>query len=1593
MRLLTAYVELKPKLSPGFNAQAALAGRKAGAAFTKAFEREMKSPKLKVDLLEARRAGNLMQKAFNSAFKATEVKVKANLESTAAKIELDRLTRDRKVNVRVDVKGGGITGGRGGGGSGGNILSGLGGGAGGSLPSITGILSKSSTGISGVMSVLKASLVALSPILVSLGASAGFASTSLIALGPAAIGAATGVGTAIVAFSGIVAALKLYDSTQKQAGQADDQAAARAKAVRDARDGLAAATRGVTSAQEDYKTSERNVSRAQQDARDAQKDLNNARKEAAQDLMDLKELVSDLASDEEGAQIAIARALEEQKRVNADTTSTILDRREAAHNLAEAEDRLNDIQTKRAQSMEDLTTAEAKGVKGSDKVISAQRAQQDAAQKVKDAQLDLKHSQEAIAVAIQAQTKATEDLATAQSKGGTAAQQQLNQAIADMSPEGRKMYYQLVQMKEGFKGFRKEIETATLPGFNKALRDLQDKGKDGVSVLDIMKKAMLGTGREISSGTSRLGDFIKSPFFKNSLIKITNNNTEAFHHLNNAVIVLLRPITRLFTASSPLVVRFSTYVEKLANTFDHWVQSFSDNDLSKYFKSAGDELSKWWTLAVNLGASLMNIFKLSLPTGSSLIDRLDAFSLSVRKFTESKAGQDQIGRFFQFFRDIDYGQMVKVVGQAILIATVFSAAKFAASNPLLAFLGLMAKRYPAQTEKLIDGVTGALSKAIDFVAKNKAAANLLIAVLGAYAGLKVLSGVKIPSLPGFNGNTGESKVASAFMDWVKISPAGRGGTLVTPLYVFVTNSKGGLPDAGVPGDAGPVAKTEGVATKIGKLAKLAATASLSATLGIAFFLDDWLESQTWMKKWEKATAKWIDKQGNAIGREMKEMWNNVAGGIWDGIKELFTEGPVELGRHVEKWWDDFVKSLKKLFGIASPSTVMYALGADLGRGLVNGTVELIDDLPGKLSILGRDSMDFLVKAVGKGVPNLLGKFTSMMTLIKTGISLGLDKVIGLFGGISGRAETAISTLPGKFKTSASLALKHFEEFPGKAVGFIAGLPKSIQTAISGIPGLFLSIWDAAKAKVITGINGLIGIINSFLSSVDSVTSKFGIHIGQISKVGEAKIAPALKGGGIGGNDFKGHALGGKIRGAGTKTSDSILSRLSDKEYVIKADSAESIGTKNLDYMNRTGRLPGFAKGGQMSIDQILGIMSKSGIQGYSINATNQAGYPIGPTASHGAPDGGYHDSGQAVDFGGYGDEGVRSSIAQYFYKYKSSLLELIHSKTKTPPYPGWYVKNGHDTAPYGPASQHYSHVHVAMTRAVGEAILGGKTPPADGGDIGGGLFGGAIGSVIGGLANKATGSLKGKVPPMGDLMAGIIKQVIPIISGRADAGSQKMGLSSDQNISDIQGGQLEGDAATNAKIIMQTTASLGGSLRDQTIAVATAWVESKLKNIDYGDRDSLGLFQQRNPWGPAGTRLTPSAATRMFLSGGMGGQRGLFAFPQRDKWSMGRAAQKVQVSAFPDRYDDIGVPIARRFTHYTGYDQGGWLPPGDTLVRNSTGQKEAVLSPEKIKEGAVTGTTIVKVFIGDREITDIVRTEVTKADAKDAERFRHGRSF
>lgn len=144
------------------------------------------------------------------------------------------------------------------------------------------------------------------------------------------------------------------------------------------------------------------------------------------------------------------------------------------------------------------------------------------------------------------------------------------------------------------------------------------------------------------------------------------------------------------------------------------------------------------------------------------------------------------------------------------------------------------------------------------------------------------------------------------------------------------------------------------------------------------------------------------------------------------------------------------------------------------------------------------------------------------------------------------------------------------------------------------------------------------------------------------------------------------------------------------------------------------------------------------------------------------------------------------------------------------------------------------------------------------------------------------------------------------------------------------GGNLAGyssDQIRNAATIANVGRKLGASRRDIVTALSAALVESRLRNVNYGDRDSLGLFQQRAPWGSRRARTTPRLSARMFYKGGRGGQQGLFGVHGRRHTPIGAVAQDVQVSAYPGRYAQE-VDTARRILQYLSRGRPHRAPRG-----------------------------------------------------------------
>lgn len=112
------------------------------------------------------------------------------------------------------------------------------------------------------------------------------------------------------------------------------------------------------------------------------------------------------------------------------------------------------------------------------------------------------------------------------------------------------------------------------------------------------------------------------------------------------------------------------------------------------------------------------------------------------------------------------------------------------------------------------------------------------------------------------------------------------------------------------------------------------------------------------------------------------------------------------------------------------------------------------------------------------------------------------------------------------------------------------------------------------------------------------------------------------------------------------------------------------------------------------------------------------------------------------------------------------------------------------------------------------------------------------------------------------------------------------------------GGQvLDATQCGYAVLIYNVCMQMGGTTRDATVGIMTAYQESKLQNLNYGTGSSLGLFQQISggAWGTAAQRLNPTHAAQAFF-------KVLLAIGNRGSMSLDQEAQAVQRSAYPSAY-------------------------------------------------------------------------------------------
>jgi hypothetical protein len=739
----------------------------------------------------------------------------------------------------------------------------------------------------------------------------------------------------------------------------------------------------------------------------------------------------------------------------------------------------------------------------------------------------------------------------------------------------------------------------------------------------------------------------------------------------------------------------------------------------------------------------------------------------------------------------------------------------------------------------------------------------------------------------------------------------------------------------------------------------AITALVAAIIWVAtktqFFQKAWEMVWNAVKAVASAVWNWIQTQWDSFINTMRAVWDffatafrNAWNAVWGGIRDFV----VGIWNWIKDRWNDFWTAVD----------IIWTTYKNLITGAWNAFWNWIKDLVSGIWNWIKDRWnDFWV-----GVQIIWDTFKKTISDAWNAFWNWIkDTAQGIWNWIKQKWDDfwfGIELVWNNFKNTISTAWDIFWN--------------SIKDTAQRIWDNITSAFNTFKQGVIDTVQGIIdevkriwdGLVKIFQDPIDTAKGIWNTVAGPLG-------LPQMAVGG----PVEGKAMGGAIHGPGGPKSDRIPTMLSNGEHVWTAKEVQAAGGHEAMLRMRSEVLAnGYAGGG--AVEWMIGqarVLEPALQVTSSYRNTND-----------------YHGQGKAVDLSNGSDSTpqMRSFAAQVANRWGAQTLELIHSPFNANIKDGKNVGDGFGFYGAGTMNAHRNHVHWAVPGPLGDSV----GPPANGGiGVGGGptkeqtegyikLLAGL--QELGRASAHDSVSFKTLAPAWGFIGSARDGDSIDIAKVKANIAAMdgnfkgyKIRKLFDDRKNNMGahgvGGDVPGQAGLTASLkgaqdataayealLMAAAAGMGGygsgwqfyvdeikaaakerslERRAAKIGVATALVESNLKmyanravpeSLNYphdaigSDHDSVGLFQQRDngAWGTVAQRMNPRASAGMFFNALMR----LNWRPMGD----GQAAQAVQRSAFPDRYDQRMGEADRLVGSYargTNNAPAGWALVGE----------------------------------------------------------------
>ncbi|QDM56114.1 tail length tape measure protein [Gordonia phage RogerDodger] len=1205
-------------------------------------------------------------------------------------------------------------------------------------------------------------IAALGAALASVGVAAGGAGIAGIAA------AATGFAALKTGLSGVGEAFSALGEASASGGGA---AVDNAKQVRDA---------------------QRDLTNAIEDERDAQKDVGRARDDARRKLRDLDLELRGAALSEKEAAIDLADARDELARGDFKSSR---EKQKAVLAVQKAELRLTEIQRGNGDLIKDTNEQRRKGVEGSDEVVDAQK-------RLKDATESVQRAQEAVAEAQKG----------AAGGGGV---DKAAQAMAKLSPKAREFVLAVQAVKPAWAGMKREVQDSLFANLAAQMQPLTDNyvpllgsalvgvtrgfNEGALAALGFLNSTrglgvmstLLGTSSNMAGNFGRaIGELIPglaavgagagqvfSPMtdglagatrgFSEMLIKAQESGRMA-DYFRDAVAVakqfgqvlseLGSIIGGVFNAAGTAAGgNFLGNLQESLSTISEWVNGPGQTALVSFFQS----------MSAGMGAVLPILLQLAGIIGTTIAPALSDLLVQIAP---------AVGGFVTAL-----GEGLKAIAPAMGPLGTAISAIFTALGPVMPVLGQLIATFV----ELAGPIIGALAQALGpvLVTVGNALIVLLQALMPAVQPLSeyfVALGPVIGQLASMIGGAlgaALQVIVPAMTLWWKLVAA------LLPVFTGLlqmlqpfTTAIGALAGAvlvaygafkvfrmvstiiSVVRTAWTLLSLAFTASPIGMI--ITAIAALAAGLYL-FFTKTETGRALWDKIWGSIKATWDVVWGalkvgfEKLGEIAKWLWENA-------LQPAFSAIGKAIG-WVKDHWEIFAAvlggpigilvALQSKFGVVS--TVIQALGTVitwLWQNVIQPAFSFIGTIIGGVWNVVKfifNSWMTIFRAVGAVVMWLWNNvvtpaFNAIKTIITTWWS-GVQIVFGFFrdilvtvGGwvwdMVGKVVGFFTTLATGIRDKATQAKDWVVEKFNLVIDFFRGLPATMRD-LAG------KIWDPIKNAAKTVFNSIARLWNNTVGKVNFTVPDW------IPAVGGKKFAMP---------QIPTFAYGGTVRGKGTGTSDSILSWLSNGEFVSPAHAVNARTLPLLEAMRSGwtppawltgaalgGGLPGFATGGPLLTQDEVARMG-GGTVNRSLAEAVRRQFPdvkITSAKTDHFDDGGYHPRGMALDLDN------RDDVAAWLFANRKALDlgQIIYGGGDGQ----WNYYNiggteasGKDAIPiYGSDvvfGQHSDHIHAMANKEVPAAALGAGPRPGFDTGTGTGTAPGGLGG--GGGASTPIGS-------------------------------------------------------------------------------------------------------------------------------------------------------------------------------------------------------------------------------------------------------------